>query len=85
MVHHSTGEVYGYVVASDVFREAYVVPLDAAFSDIKGKLMAERVHLPTKREVDVLLGEMIDQINLRLYIQSVSLVAPDLPDSLTGH
>ena len=77
MVHHSTGEVYGYVVASDVFREAYVVPLDAAFSDIKEKHMAERVHLPTKREVDALLGEMIDQINLqvtvqrRLYIQSV--------------
>lgn len=44
--------VYGHVVASDVLGDAYVVPLTATFEDIKEKLGAHFVWLPTHEEVD---------------------------------
>lgn len=43
--------VYGHVIASDVFGDAYVVPLGATFQDIKQKLNASFVSLPNTTEV----------------------------------
>lgn len=40
-------EVYGYIVASDMLGEAYVVPLNAAFRDMQEKLGMKSVSLPT--------------------------------------
>jgi hypothetical protein len=45
------------VVASDIFREAYVVPLDATFSDISRELIGSCVSLPTTDEIEKLIGE----------------------------
>ena len=46
-----THEVHGHVVASDTFGDAYVIPLDSTFRDIKQQLAADEVCLPTEREV----------------------------------
>jgi len=43
--------VYGHLVASDVFQDGYVVPLDASLQDMKKKLAAESVCLPTKNDL----------------------------------
>lgn len=47
VVDHQTNEVYGYVVASDILGEIYVVPLHAALDDITNKLAARSAYLPT--------------------------------------
>lgn len=44
-------EVYGYIVALDMFEEAYVVPLGAAFRDIQKKLRMKSVSVPTSRDI----------------------------------
>jgi hypothetical protein len=46
VVDNITNEVYGQVVASDVFGRAYVVPINDIFEDIKGRLSLETVGLP---------------------------------------
>ena len=50
VVDHETNEVYGYVVASDILGEIYVVPLHAALDAITNKLAARSAYLPTGRE-----------------------------------
>jgi hypothetical protein len=45
------------LVASDIFREAYVVPLDATFSDISTKFIDSPVFLPTTDEVEILISD----------------------------
>lgn len=52
VVDAETKEVFGHVVAVDVLREAYVIPLDELFLDIKRVLGANTVRLPTRREVE---------------------------------
>jgi hypothetical protein len=52
VVNESTGEVYGYVVSIDAFGEAQVMPIELVLADIKQKLQAERVWLPSSNEVD---------------------------------
>ena len=51
VVDSVTHEVYGHVVASDSFGDAYVIPLDNTFSDIRQQLAADKVCLPTESEV----------------------------------
>ena len=51
VVDSVTHEVYGHVVASDSFGDAYVIPLDHTFRDIKQQLAADKVCLPTESEV----------------------------------
>lgn len=46
-----TYEVYGHLVASDVFGSGYVIPLKAIFADIKQSLRAELVTLPKVADV----------------------------------
>ena len=43
--------VYGHLVASDVLREAYVVPFDKIVLDIKNRLGAVSVHLPSRNDI----------------------------------
>ena len=50
VVDHETYEVYGYVVASDILGEVYVVPLHAALHDITDRLAAISASLPTGQE-----------------------------------
>jgi hypothetical protein len=50
VVDIQTLEVYGHVVASDAFGEAYVIPLEDVFQDIKHRLTAEAVCLPSLGE-----------------------------------
>jgi hypothetical protein len=50
-VDSSTHVVYGHIVASDTFAEAYVVPLDAIFHHIKAQLSVETVCLPTADDI----------------------------------
>ena len=51
VVDSVTHEVYGHVVASDAFGDAYVIPLDNTFRDMKQQLAAYEVCLPTESEV----------------------------------
>ena len=43
--------LYGHVVASDVFGRGYVVPISDTFEDIKNRLSAESVSLPSKDDI----------------------------------
>ena len=43
--------MYGYIVASDLFGEAYVVPLGDAFRDMEIKLGMKSVSIPTQRDM----------------------------------
>ena len=47
----ATFEVYGHVVASDAFGEAYVVPLRDTIQDIQARLNSKTVRLPTAAEI----------------------------------
>lgn len=47
----ATSEVYGHVVASDAFGEAYVVPLHDTILDIQARLNSKTVRLPTAAEI----------------------------------
>ncbi|KAI0894143.1 hypothetical protein F4806DRAFT_132327 [Annulohypoxylon nitens] len=51
VIDNCTYEVYGHLVASDVFGSGYVIPLKAIFADIKQRLRAELVALPTVADV----------------------------------
>lgn len=51
MVDSISQEVYGHIVASDIFGEAYIIPFEAAFQDIQKKLGMKAVSLPTPRDV----------------------------------
>ena len=50
VVDDATLEVYGHVVASDLFQDAHVVPLSAVFADIKKRMSAFEVELPISQE-----------------------------------
>ncbi|WQF80251.1 hypothetical protein CDEST_05265 [Colletotrichum destructivum] len=47
VVGSSIVDVFGHVVATDMFGDAYVFPLDETFQDIKISLGAKSVHLPS--------------------------------------
>jgi hypothetical protein len=51
VVDSETHEVYGYVVATDSFGEAYVIPIDFAFKDMKTQLSVEYIGFPTREEI----------------------------------
>ena len=85
VVDSVTHEVYGHVVASDAFGDAYVIPLDDTFRDIRQQLAADQVCLPTEREV----LEWVQQRNNTLTSTHTSimnscadLTLPDPPGNL---
>ena len=85
VVDSVTHEVYGHVVASDAFGDAYVIPLDNTFRDIRQRLAADQVCLPTEREV----LEWIQQCNNIQTSKNCSTMnmcadftLPDLPRNL---
>jgi hypothetical protein len=47
----TTGEVFGHVVASDDFGEAYVIPLRDIFQDMRRQIPAFLVHIPTSTDI----------------------------------
>lgn len=51
VVDETTGEVYGHLVASDMFGDGYVVPIHAAFDDIKSRLNLFSVSLPAMQNI----------------------------------
>ncbi|CZR66090.1 uncharacterized protein PAC_15991 [Phialocephala subalpina] len=51
VVDNQTYELYGYVVASGIFGEAYVLPLESSFKNVKDQLGAQDVYLPEAFEV----------------------------------
>jgi hypothetical protein len=51
IVDEATNEVYGHVVASDIFREVYVAPLKETLKEVEEVLEADSVSLPTRFEV----------------------------------
>jgi len=51
VVDASTDEVYGHVVATDVFGRGYVVPICDSFEDIKNRLSVGWVSLPSQEEI----------------------------------
>jgi hypothetical protein len=62
-----TRVLYGHVVASDVFGDAYVVPIDAILRDIKTLLGAESVSLPGP---DDLLSEPAQYSDSALFVEN---------------
>ncbi|KAI0974900.1 hypothetical protein F4678DRAFT_355004 [Xylaria arbuscula] len=46
VIRESTGEVYGHVVSTDMFGEAYIMPLGNTLRDIQAHLHADQVNLP---------------------------------------
>ncbi|KAL1969803.1 hypothetical protein VTN77DRAFT_7312 [Rasamsonia byssochlamydoides] len=59
-VDETTLEVYGHVVASDIFGDTYVLPLLQTFDDIREHLGAVAVNLPTN--VDIICKQL-DNLN----------------------
>jgi hypothetical protein len=47
----ATHELYGHIVASDIFGRAYVIPFEDVFDDIRDSLGAEAVSLPDRDEI----------------------------------
>jgi hypothetical protein len=101
VVEYLTLEVYGHLVASDVLRDGYVIPLLDTLEDIRERTHAQEVGLATGVDIACKLGDALipetsteGEPNIRgsqmaaeqraLFLESVSLVAPDLPCSLTG-
>ncbi|KAK6535591.1 hypothetical protein TWF694_002046 [Orbilia ellipsospora] len=61
-----TDELYGHVVASNAFGEAYVIPIQSSLSQIKYSLEADEISLPvasalavnaSKEDVEIFLGK----------------------------
>jgi hypothetical protein len=52
-----THEVYGHVVACDIFGDAFVIPLSVTFQHMKAQLAAESVCLPTGADIHNWLQE----------------------------
>ena len=62
--------MFGHVVASDVFGEAYVIPIDATLKSIKIQLGASAVYLPTlhpdyEKDVNMLSGSGGESLGLQ--------------------
>jgi hypothetical protein len=55
VVHSNSPEVYGHVVATDLFGDAYVVPMLDTFDDIRKHLGADYVGLPKAGDFPVRL------------------------------
>ncbi len=51
VVDEKTHEVYGHLVASDMFGEGYVIPLYATFHDMQIRLDVESVDLPSAIDI----------------------------------
>lgn len=51
IVDDITNEVYGHVVADDVFGRGYIVPIDDTLENIKDRLAIEAVFLPSRTDV----------------------------------
>lgn len=79
VVDSVTHEVYGHVVASDAFGDAYVIPLDNTFRDIKQQLAADQVCLPTESEV---LEWIEPRKNPSVLSWCADKTLPDLPRDL---
>jgi hypothetical protein len=60
VVDKITYEVYGHLIASDGFREAYIVPLHSTLSNMKNQLEAKDVCLPSQQEVVAWSARTID-------------------------
>ncbi|KAI1311641.1 hypothetical protein F5Y03DRAFT_284940 [Xylaria venustula] len=56
----TTGEVYGHVVSTDMFGEAYVMPLDDTLRDIQAHLRATYVGLPYASREMINPGLLLD-------------------------
>lgn len=65
--------VYGHVIASDALGDAYVVPLQATFQDIKEKLGASFVRLPDLRRFNALRSQKSAKPRWRNVRHSVDL------------
>ncbi|TAQ87663.1 hypothetical protein B7494_g4008 [Chlorociboria aeruginascens] len=52
VVDAHTHNVYGHVVATDAFGEAYVIPFDATLEDVSLRLGAESVSLPMDEDIN---------------------------------
>jgi hypothetical protein len=50
VVDYLTGELYGHLIASDVFGVAYVIPINDIFQDIQLRLSLEGVKLPASHQ-----------------------------------
>ena len=61
VVDSHTHEVYGHVVASDAFGEAYVIPMKNTFRCIEKQLSAQRVCLPRQHEEQERIGQRVDE------------------------
>jgi hypothetical protein len=62
VVDYLTGELYGHLVASDVFGVAYVIPINDIFQDIQRRLSLEGVKLPAGH--DSLVGKANDVVKV---------------------
>lgn len=51
VVDKDTSEVYGHVIASDVFGRGYIIPVCDLFEDIKNRFSAEAGSLPSKDDI----------------------------------
>jgi len=54
VVNEVTGEVYGHVVSVDALGEAYVIPIQSTLLDIKSRMGARDVRLPSTEEISAL-------------------------------
>jgi hypothetical protein len=77
VVDPSTRSVYGHVVASDAFGDAYVIPMFAIFQDIRHHLRAKYVGLPLRQEPEI-VGQDHETPSQKQHVGSVGneLVGP---------
>jgi hypothetical protein len=60
-VDSATLLVYGYVVASDCLGEAYVIPLDVTFRQMREHLHAKLISLPTEGDIRKWLRQRVEK------------------------
>jgi len=67
VVHNGSPLVFGHVVATDVFGDAYVIPMVDTFDDIKRCIGAKAVELPTPKDFKV--QETIETPDIQPFIE----------------
>jgi hypothetical protein len=62
VVHNGSPLVFGHVVATDVFGDAYVIPMVDTFDDIKRCMGAKTVELPTAKDFEVIENSNVEPV-----------------------
>ena len=84
IVDEATNEVYGHVVASDIFGEVYVTPIKETLKQVEEVLGADSVSLPTRSEVAAWIDVHTAHVAIDSRALATRLDSDTSPHELTG-